>query len=215
MLVLERLDHTGGAATSRYSSHVSLPDQLVRDLELDVELRPRAVSSYTPYLRAGRHGGLLVESPEGDATRASFAELTGGDEEYAAWRELHARFGSLAKAVEATLLDPLPRERDIEGAVDPSVWSDFVLNPIGQVLLRTFRDDLVRGVVASDAVVGAFVSPDDSSLVANRLFLSRLMGERRVPVGGMDAFTVRPRAGGARGGCRGVHVERRLGDPRR
>ena len=190
VLVLERLDHTGGAATSRYSSHVSLfPDQVVRDLDLDVELRPRAVSSYTPYLREGRHGGLLVERQEGEATRASFAELTGGDEEYAAWRDFHARFGSLAKAVEATLLDPLPRERDIEGAVDPSVWSDLVLNPIGQVLQRTFRDDLVRGMVASDAVVGAFVSPDDASLVANRLFLSRLMGERRVPVGGMDALT--------------------------
>ena len=204
VLVLERLDHTGGAATSaqvfdgqpallsRYASQVSLlPDQLVRDLDLRVELRSPAVSSYTPYMRDGRPGGLIVENPEGEATRASFAELTGSDDEYAAWRRFHGRFGSLAKAVAATLLDPLPRERDIEATVEPSVWTDFVVNPVGQVLQRTFRDDLVRGVVASAAVTGAWVSPDDPSLVANRSFLYHLMGHgaggSRLPVGGMGA----------------------------
>jgi phytoene dehydrogenase-like protein len=53
-LVLERLDHVGGAAVSapafpeldaqlsRYSYLVSLlPDQVVRELGLDLELRPR------------------------------------------------------------------------------------------------------------------------------------------------------------------------------
>jgi phytoene dehydrogenase-like protein len=206
VLVLERLDHTGGAAVSaqvfdgrparlsRYAGLVSLlPLRVARDLDLPVELRSRSVSSYTPYVRNGRHGGLLVENPEGEPTRASFAELTGSDDEYAAWREFHARFGSLAKAVVPTLLDPLPREREIEAAVDPAVWTDFVVNPIGQTLLRTFRDDLVRGIVASDAVLGAWVSPDDPSLVANRVFLYHLMGdgtgESRVPVGGMGAVS--------------------------
>ncbi len=206
VLVLERLGHTGGAAVSaqvfdgrparlsRYAGLVSLlPDQIARDLDLGVELRPRAVSSYTPYVRNGRHGGLLVENPEGEATRASFAELTGSDDEYAAWREFHARFGSLAKAVAPTLLDPLPREREVEAAVDPAVWTDFVVNPIGRTLMRTFRDDLVRGIVASHAVLGGWVQPDDPSLVANRLFLYHLMGngtgESRVPVGGMGAVS--------------------------
>jgi phytoene dehydrogenase-like protein len=206
VLVLERLGHTGGAAVSaqafegqqarlsRYSSLVSLlPDRLVHDLDLRVELRSRAVASYTPYVRDGRAGGLLVENPQGEATRASFAELTGSDEEYAAWREFHDRVGSLAEAVAPTLLEPLPRERDIERAVDPAVWRDFVLHPVGRVLQRTFHDDLVRGVVAAGAVMGAWASPDDPSLVANRLLLYHLMGngtgDQRVPVGGMGAVS--------------------------
>ena len=206
VLVLERLDHTGGGAVSaqlfdghparlsRYSGLVSLlPDTIGRDLDLGVELRSRAVSSYTPYVRDGRPGGLLVENPTGEATRASFAELTGSDDEYAAWTDLYARIGALTKAVAPTLVEPLPRERDIEAVVDPSVWSDFVQNPVGRVLNRTLADDLVRGVVASDAVIGAYVSPDDQSLAANRLFLYHLLGngpgERRVPVGGMGALS--------------------------
>jgi len=206
VLVLERLEHTGGAAVSarlfdgqparlsRYSGFVSLlPDTIARDLDLGVELRSRAVSSYTPYVRDGRPGGLLVENPAGEATRASFAELTGSDGEYVAWTDLYARMGALTKAVAPTLVEPLPRERDIEAAVDPSVWGDFVQNPLGRVLNRTLADDLVRGVVASDAVIGAYVSPDDPSLAANRLFLYHLLGngtgERRVPVGGMGAVS--------------------------
>ncbi len=206
VLVLERLRHTGGAAVtgpvfegqparfSPYATTVSLlPDQVARDLDLRVELRPRPVSSYTPYVREGRAGGLLVENPEGEATSASFAELTGNDDEYAAWREFRSRFATLARAVAPTLLEPLPRERDIEAAVDPSVWSDFVTNPVGQVLQRTFRHDLVRGLVASAAVAGAWTSPDDPSRAQNRVFLYHLMGngtgETLVPAGGMGALT--------------------------
>ncbi|MEJ7744609.1 MAG: FAD-dependent oxidoreductase [Nocardioidaceae bacterium] len=65
-LVLERLPHTGGAAVSaqpfagldarlsRYSYLVSLlPELIVNDLGLDVELRSRSVASYTPTMRGG------------------------------------------------------------------------------------------------------------------------------------------------------------------
>ena len=81
VLVLERLGVTGGAAVSsrafpgmrarlsRYSSLVSvLPDQIVSDLDLDLELRSRPVASYTPVHRDGTDSGLLVERNEGTAT---------------------------------------------------------------------------------------------------------------------------------------------------
>ena len=81
VVVLERLDHTGGAAVSvspfaglparlsRYSYLVSLmPEQLMADLDLDVQLASRTTASYTPYTRDGRPGGLLVERPEGEPT---------------------------------------------------------------------------------------------------------------------------------------------------
>ena len=73
VLVLERLDHTGGAAVStrpftgvdarlsRYSYLVSLlPSKIVRDLGLRFRVRSRTISSYTPVERAGRPTGLLV-----------------------------------------------------------------------------------------------------------------------------------------------------------
>jgi len=100
--VLERLDHTGGAAVSaqafpgfptrlsRYSYLVSLlPESIIRDLDLDLRLASRSTASYTPVLRDGVAGGLLVERPEGAATRDSFRALTGSEAEYEAWRRFY------------------------------------------------------------------------------------------------------------------------------
>jgi phytoene dehydrogenase-like protein len=206
VLVLERLDRTGGAAVSaeafpgrparlsRYSYLVSLmPEQLIEDLDLDVRLASRTTASYTPAFRDGRATGLLVERPEGEATRRSFADLTGGDAEYEAWREFYADVADLAHVVAPTLLSPLPTERTIRGQVDPGIWRDFVTEPLGAAIERRFGDDTVRGVVATDALIGTFASMRDSSLVQNRAFLYHLIGnetgEWRVPVGGMGAVT--------------------------
>ena len=205
-LLLERLPGTGGAAVSelafpgrqarlsRYSYLVSLmPDQLVRELDLDVELRSRATASYTPYYRDGRHGGLHVERPEGDDTRASFQLLTGSEEEYAAWQGFYADVGKLAAAVAPTLLEPLRTESSMAAEVEAELWQEFVREPLGRSIERRFRDDVVRGVVATDGLIGTFVDLHDPSLVQNRCFLYHLIGngtgEWRVPVGGMGAVT--------------------------
>jgi phytoene dehydrogenase-like protein len=206
VLVLERLAHVGGAAVSarafsghparlsRYSYLVSLlPEQLVQDLGLDLRLTSRSTASYTPTLRDGKPGGLLVERPEGEATAASFEALTGGPEEYAAWRELYADVTDLAHAVAPTLLQPLPTERTVREQVDPGIWRDFVTTPLGVTLEQRFADDTVRGVIASDGAVGTFASMHDPALEQNRAFLYHCMGngsgEWRVPVGGMGAVT--------------------------
>ena len=205
-LLLERLPGTGGAAVStmafpgtgarlsRYSYLVSLmPEALMKDLELDVELRSRTMNSYTPYVRDGRAGGLMIERPEGEATRASFRELTGGDDEYAAWLKFYADVERLAGVVAPTLLGPLPTESAVAGQVDADVWRELVREPLGVTLERRFRDDTVRGVVASDALIGTFAGLDEPSLIQNRCFLYHLIGngtgEWRVPVGGMGAVT--------------------------
>src|SRR6202046_2705686 len=70
--VLERLDHTGGAAVSaqafpgfptrlsRYSYLVSLlPESIISDLDLDLRLESRSTASDTPARRGGAAGGLL------------------------------------------------------------------------------------------------------------------------------------------------------------
>ncbi|MFA6298257.1 MAG: NAD(P)/FAD-dependent oxidoreductase [Nocardioides sp.] len=206
VLVLERLAETGGAAVSaaafrgrdtrlsRYSYLVSLlPEQVIGDLGLNLAFASRATASYTPVVRDGRPGGLFVEHDEGEATRRSFRELTGSDDEYAAWRELYADVSELAHVVAPTLTQPLPAERALRDRVDPGIWRDFVTTPLGVAIESRFTDDTVRGVVATDALIGTFASLHDPSLIQNRCFLYHLIGngtgEWRVPVGGMGAVT--------------------------
>ena len=206
VLVLERLGHVGGAAVSapafsghparlsRYSYLVSLmPQQLVADLDLDLRLESRSVASYTPTIRHGRPGGLLVERPAGERTAESFRQLTGGPDEYSAWQRFYAEVGDLAEAVAPTLLQPLPLEREIRDRVSAGTWRDFVATPLGRTIEDRFADDTVRGVAATDALIGTFASMHDPSLVQNRCFLYHLIGngtgEWRVPVGGMGAVT--------------------------
>ena len=204
--VLERLDHTGGAAVSaspfagmparlsRYSYLVSLmPEALMADLDLDVRLASRSTASYTPYVRDGRRGGLLVERPEAEATRKSFAELTGSDHDHDAWQRFYAEVGAMAETIAPTLMEPLPLERDLRDRVDADVWRDIVTEPLGRTIEERFADDTVRGVVATDALIGTFASLHDPSLIQNRCFLYHLIGngtgEWRVPIGGMGAVS--------------------------
>jgi phytoene dehydrogenase-like protein len=206
VLVLERLDHTGGAAVSarafpgfptrlsRYSYLVSLlPTSIATDLGLDLRLASRSTASYTPVRRDGVARGLLVERPEGPATRDSFRDLTGSDAEYEAWRDFYRQVGELAGVVAPTLTRPLPRAAELRRQADQGLWRELVERPLGEAIEKRFRDDTVRGVVATDAIIGTFARLDDPSLVQNRCFLYHLIGngtgEWRVPVGGMGAVT--------------------------
>ena len=205
-LVLERLGHTGGAAVSarafpgmparlsRYSYLVSLmPQQIIDELGLDLELRSRSTASYTPVIREGRHTGLLVERTEAGATADSFRSLTGSDREYDAWRKFYGEIHDFAGVLAPTLLEPLRTGREMRELVDPATWDYLVEAPIGDVIEDRFADDTVRGVVATDAVIGTFADLHDPGLVQNRCFLYHLIGngtgEWRVPMGGMGGVT--------------------------
>lgn len=206
VVVLERSDHVGGAAISarpfpgvdarlsRYSYLVSvMPDALIAELGLSLDLRSRPTASFTPTLTDGRAGGLLVEHDEGPATAASFRTLTGSDTEYDAWRTFYDDVAGLAAAVAPTLLGPLPTLAAVRERVAGRVWSELVEEPLGKAIEARFSDDLVRGVVATDALIGTVASLQDPTLVQNRCFLYHLIGngtgEWRVPVGGMGAVT--------------------------
>jgi phytoene dehydrogenase-like protein len=204
--VLERLDHTGGAAVSarafrgfptcvsRYSYLVSLlPESIVADLDLNLRLASRPTASYTPVLRGGAAKGLLVERPEGPGTRESFRALTGTEAEYEAWRDFYRQVAEFAIVVAPTLTEPLPRASTLRQQTDPVLWRELVERPLGEAIRRRFGDETVRGVVATDALIGTFARLDDPSLIQNRCFLYHLIGngtgEWRVPVGGMGAVT--------------------------
>ncbi|MFF2568758.1 phytoene desaturase family protein [Streptomyces sp. NPDC058084] len=202
VLVLERLDHTGGAAVStrpfagvdvrlsRYSYLVSLlPEKIVRDLGLRFAVRKRSVSSYTPY----GDSGLLVGGDR-NRTRASFAALTGSDREYEAWEAFYGRTARAARRIFPTLTEPLPSRDALRARVDDEeTWDLLFEQPIGVAVEKHFASDLVRGVVLTDALIGTFADAHDPSLLQNRCFLYHVIGggtgDWDVPVGGMGALT--------------------------
>lgn len=206
VLVLERLGHTGGAAVStrpfagvdarlsRYSYLVSLlPRKIVRDLGLDFRVRGRTISSYTPAERGGRPTGLLVGGGE-RRTREAFARLTGGEREYEAWQRFYAMTGRVAQRVFPTLTEPLPAREELRRRVDDEeAWRALFEEPVGVAIEERFADDLVRGVVLTDALIGTFADAHDASLAQNRCFLYHVIGGGTgawdVPVGGMGALT--------------------------
>lgn len=206
VLVLERLDHTGGAAVStrpfvgvdarlsRYSYLVSLlPSKIVRDLGLSFRIGPRTISSYTPAERAGRPTGLLVGGGEA-RTREAFARLTGSDREYESWQRFYGMSGRVAERVFPTLTEPLPTRDELRRRVDDDeAWRTLFEEPIGVAIEDRFADDLVRGVVLTDALIGTFADAHDPALPQNRCFLYHVIGGGTgawdVPVGGMGALT--------------------------
>ncbi|MEU2200512.1 NAD(P)/FAD-dependent oxidoreductase [Isoptericola sp. NPDC019482] len=202
VLVLERLDHVGGAAVSarvfpgvdarlsRYSYLVSLlPRRIVEELGLPVILRRRRYSSYTPVGDAG----LLVDTGDDAATRASFAAI-GAERDHAAWQRWYAATGRLARRLFPTLTEPLPSRAEARTLVDDAAtWRDLVERPLGEALRERFASDVVRGVVATDGLIGTFADLDEGSLAQNRCYLYHVIGggtgDWDVPVGGMGAVS--------------------------
>ena len=82
---------------------------------------------------------------------------------------------------------------ELRSRVDSALWDELIERPFGESVERRFADDTVRGVVATDSVIGTFAGLHDESLIQNRCFLYHLIGngtgEWRVPVGGMGAVT--------------------------
>ena len=204
VLLLEGHDELGGATTSvrafpdydanlsRYSYLVSLlPDQIVQDLGLDFRTLPRSVDSYTPYSRGGMHDGLLVSRSWDSATESSFHALTGSSHEAVAWKNFYSEIADLAARLAPSMLKPLRTASRLKSEIGlPETWRYMIEEPIGEVIRDRFRDDLVRGVSMTDALIGTFVSVDD--LQANRCFLYHLIGngdgQWRVPKGGMETL---------------------------
>ncbi|MFF4650529.1 phytoene desaturase family protein [Streptomyces sp. NPDC001380] len=207
VLVLEKLGQAGGAAVStrafagvdarlsRYSYLVSLlPRKVVADLGLRVELRRRRISSYTPAVRGGTPTGLLVDAADGARTRESFRALTGSDREWEAWQRFYGTTARVAERVFPTLTGPLPSREELRRTVgDGAAWEALFERPLGEAVEEAFADDLVRGVVLTDALIGTFTHAHDPSLLQNRCFLYHVIGNGTgdwdVPVGGMGAVT--------------------------
>lgn len=177
------------ANLSRYSYLIALlPDKIVDDLGLSFECVSREVSSYTPY---GDNKGLYVSRLWDQQTADSFNELDPTGHEGQAWQDFYAEVAQFAARIAPTLLEPLKTRSELKKLIDlDPIWQYLVEDPIGKVITKRFSNDVVRGVVLTDALIGTFASAFD--LQANICFLYHLMGngtgEWKVPKGGMGAL---------------------------
>ena len=209
VLLLEKNDYIGGATTSqkvfpdydarlsRYSYLVSLfPEKIIRDLGLKLELRRRATGSFTPYIKSGRQEGLLISNVDEGQSRQSIVDLTGSEAEFEQMQKFYNLSRVFAEQAWDTMLEPLVSKEDMKRQFDGDevsreAWRSLAEEPLGRALERYLQNDLVRGLVLTDAKVGIFTHPHDPSLVQNRCFLYHLIGNKtgewKVPVGGMGA----------------------------
>jgi len=74
-----------------------------------------------------------------------------------------------------------------------AAWQAMIDEPIGHAITKAVDSDLVRGVMATDALIGTFARTDEASLIQNVCFLYHLVGggtgEWDVPIGGMGAVS--------------------------
>lgn len=203
--VLERLDHVGGAAVSaeafegvdarlsRYSYLVSLlPQRIIDDLGLDIQLVRRRYSSYTPVPGAPQNG-LLVDNHDSAATAASFAGI-GEASDAAGFEAFYGKTARLAEKLWPTVTAPLRTRSEVRELVgDDELWNAFIERPLSEVIEADLDGDVARGVALTDALIGTFVSADSPSLDQNRCFLYHVIGggtgDWDVPIGGMGAVS--------------------------
>ena len=73
------------------------------------------------------------------------------------------------------------------------MWEALFERPIGEAIEAAFADDVLRGIVLTDALIGTFAGAHDPDLRQNRCFLYHVIGNGTgdwdVPVGGMGAVT--------------------------
>ena len=177
------------ANLSRYSYLIALlPDKIISDLGLSFECISREVSSYTPY---GENKGLYVSRIWDALTESSFKELDPSGKEAKAWQTFYAEIAEFAEKIAPTMLQPLKSRSELKQQIDlDATWQYLIEEPIGKVITERFHNDVVRGVVLTDALIGTFASAFD--IQANICFLYHLIGngtgEWKVPKGGMGAL---------------------------
>lgn len=201
--LLERLDHVGGATTSarvfagvdarlsRYAYLVSLlPARILDDLGASVAVARRRYSSYSPDPASAGRTGLLI------GEHSTFGAI-GAGADAPRFTEFYRRCRLVTAPLWPTLTRPLPTRTEARrlvldggGRDAAAAWQAMLEQPIGHAITAAVDHDLVRGVIATDALIGTFAGLDEASLTQNVCFLYHLIGgDWDVPVGGMGSVS--------------------------
>lgn len=224
VLILEKNEAVGGATTSqrafpdydawlsRYAYLISLfPQRITDELGLDFQTRRRQTASFTPWNdSSGIARGLVLSNVDPQRSRQSLEELTGNDSGWNGLQRLFQLEAAIAEVAWPSLLEPLHGREQFRQHLkteDQQVaWRAFVEQPVGEIIEEIFDNDLLRGLLFTDAKIGVFTHPHDPTLLQNRCFLYHVIGggtgEWRVPVGGMRSLV-----GSLHRTCRSAGVE--------
>jgi phytoene dehydrogenase-like protein len=205
VLVLERNPALGGATRSAqafsgidarvsiYSYLISLlPQKMIDELDLKLDLLPRRTASYTPEIEGNDFNELLLLNHDPDHNREAFANLTGSNSDYLGYVDLQAMQEKLTSVIWPGLTEPLVSKTEMEKQLDEEgrvAWRSLIEEPLGEIIEKKISSDLVRGLVFTDAKIGVSTHPHDPTLLQNRCFLYHVIGrgtgEWQVPKGGM------------------------------
>lgn len=201
VLIIEKNPVIGGASfshrvfpdydarLSRYAYLVSLfPRRIMEELGLDLTLLRRSVASYTPH---DGGTGILISNDDPAVSERNIRRL--GDAEWDGYCELMSKQQLFAELVWDSFLEPLQTrgwwEAEFIKHDAADLWRGFVETPIGELIENHVTDDLLRGLLLTDAKIGANTHAHDPSLLQNRTFIYHIVGNKTgewlVPKGGM------------------------------
>src|ERR1700756_4966175 len=151
VLLLEKNNYIGGATASqrifpdydarlsRYAYLVSLfPQKIIRDLGLNLDLRRRAIASFTPYVSHGQHGALVLSNLDENVSRRSIIDLTGSDAGFERVKKFYTLPRVFAEQVCYSMLEPLVAKEEMARRFDVDeisreAWRSLVEEPLGSV----------------------------------------------------------------------------------
>lgn len=197
--VVEKNDFVGGCASTKFVNNkywvspaayvVSLfQDEIVQDLKLfenGLEVIKRSPSSYTPDL----NGPGLLLGHENERESIEKYEHFGNYDSY------NTSLGRLAEKLEPLLtsIPPQLRIRDIFKFIklaktyysihDKEFALEVMTGSAANILNRYFKSDIMKGTLATDAIIGAFASPyaqGSAYVLLHHVMSSALSGKRGV-----------------------------------
>lgn len=206
VLILEKNDYIGGGTTSqrvfpdyeaylsRYSYLVSLfPKEIFEELNLNITLLRRSIASYTPYIQNGVHKGLVISNEDNETSKKSILDLGYGQAEWDGYEAILQKQQTFAELIWDSFLLPLKSKEEwkayFEEKGQAELWKSFVEEPIGKLIENHLKSDIMRGILMTDAKIGAYTHAYDVSLLQNKTFVYHIVGNKtgewRVPQGGM------------------------------
>lgn len=204
--ILESADHVGGAAVSaevfpgvaarlsKYSYLVSLlPESVRADLGMELTTVKRSVSSFTPDPLDPARSLSIPHDNEGELRRR-ITKFTGNESDAQQWIDFYSRTQRVAVKVFPTLTQPLMSREDMRELIDNDQdWNDFFERPIGEVIENSITNDVLRGIILTDGLIGNFADALGEDKRANICFLYHVIGNGTgdwdVPIGGMGQVT--------------------------
>ncbi len=153
---------------------------------------------------------FLLSNVSDEANEQSMFELTGNRTEYAQLKKFYHLSRVFAEHTWDSMLEPLVCKEELKRRFDNDdvsreAWRSLAEEPLGRAIERYLQNDLVRGLVLTDAKIGVFTHPHDPSLLQNRCFLYHLIGNKtgewKVPIGGMGAVARELERGARQGGA--------------